>query len=166
MKIRWIVVGVVLVIGLILLLPATGFASYSKREVIVNLNVKAYASSATDATGANSITVDYSNPQSVSYLQYIGIWWGGLIGPGQVLNDSVVYIQVHIRIWHIENDTPSGLAFWTENRVSVGYPYEIGTRFEHTFHLEASHGDTITATVWVCVGDNILSQKSFAGVVP
>lgn len=161
MKLLWIILGVVVAVGLILLLPATGFASHSKGDVAVEMNVKAYASSNTDSIGANSIDVAYSNPQNVSYLQYVGIWWGGLIGPGQVINDSVIYVQVHIKILHGNYD-----GTWTETNLAYGFPYKFGTSFEHTFNFRASHDDKITASLWVVFGDHILSSKSFAGVVP
>lgn len=158
MKLKLLIVAM-LIIAVVLLAPLSGFGAYKDGEVGITIDVKAYRSSATDMVGASSIAVSYSDPHEVSYLDYFGIWWGGVFRTG----DVTVYPEIQV---YIILTTDVGQSDWERRVLNYGYDYTYGERWSHTYKVNADQGTKIEVQVWVVSQPTEFLRTVFYGVVP
>lgn len=145
-KIKWVVLAGIVVTA-ILLLPLIGFSAYKHGSVGMTVNIKAYRASALDAVGGNSVAISYSDPRDISYLSYIGKWWGKLFSvsgseapPGYY---PEVMVDITISAWSEETME------WHFTHFAIGYKYTYGDTVEKTYEWNVNHGDIIDVSVWV-----------------
>lgn len=144
MRIRWILIGITVLIAVALLAPAFSYFAQGKGkgDIGLELSVSAYKSSLTDSNA--KYTANLTKIDKLGYVSYIGEWWGGLVKPAQT---EIVYprVGVTVVIVHPESDGQ-----WRESH-EYGYSYDYGKSFHQSYKYNAFSGSTVD--IWVRIYD-------------
>jgi hypothetical protein len=134
-RIRWLVLASVIVMA-ILLVPLTGYSAYKHGSVGMTVSVTASRLSASDMNLDYTVQFTFGDPHSVSYLRYIGTWWGNVFHLGQASSAGVRVIV--IIEWVTELDGK-----YTRTTKEFGYDYSWGDKFAETYKFNVEPGAEI-----------------------